>query len=467
MEITARIPPKNIDGLKREVEKVNLKALDLGCEPLTLEISELKREKWHGSSRWIEFHEATITGRLPKIAGWTLVARIDHTGPRNVITSTGLWEGEIDPKWREAAPNCDHCRSQRVRNDTFILVHDNGEWAQVGRDCLSDFAGSDSPFKVLRMFLDLERRIGEFEDWDEHRNSPLIDTKIFLSHASAIITEVGWYSKSAWANNDHTGTPTATRIMANMFPDPRVDEDWLIEITDAAEAEAEAALAWVRDDLAPQNVLSDYEYNLVALTEIDAFDSRRYTGIMASLIPAYRRAHGIDERGEKKEIVSTHQGEVGKRETWDLTLTKRVDMEVDSYGYRWGSSTEMLHIHLFEDEAGNIFVWKTTSVSLTEGESYKVKATVKEHGEYNGTPQTIISRAIAYCKDCGKNVRDSKLHEKVDSIWIEDDPPVEERPSGGHWSRGMNLYAVDGCWHCEAKKFLEERAKEEMEHGKV
>lgn len=444
MEFSARITPRKIDGLKREVERVNRKALDLGCEPLTLEIEELKRERIPGTSRWFEFHTATITGRLPKIAGWTLVARIDHTGPKNVITSTGLWEGEVDPKWRNADPNCDHCQSQRTRNDTFILVHDNGEWAQVGRDCLSDFAGSDSPFKILRLFLDLERAIGEMEDWDDHRSSPLIDTKIFLSHASAIITEIGWYSKSAWANNDHTGTPTATRIMANMFPDPQVDEDWLIEITDAAEAEAEAALAWVRDDLAPKSTLSDYEYNLVALTEIDAFDSRRYTGIMASLIPAYRRAHGIDERGEKKEITSTHQGTVGKRETWDLTLSKRVDMEVDSYGWSY-SGTEMLRIHIFEDEAGNIFIWKTTSACLAEGESYKVKATVKEHSEYNGTPQTILTRAIAHCKDCGKNARDPKLT--------------------GEYLHRINLYAVEGCWHCKVETLpIEENAKEEI-HG--
>ena len=181
----------------------------------------------------------------------------------------------------------------------------------------------------------------------------------------------------------------------------------------------------------------------MALTETPAFDCRRYTGIMASLIPAYRREHGLNGRGEKKEITSEHQGEIGKRQTWDLTVTKRVDMEVDSYGWSY-SGTEMLHIHIFEDEAGNVFVWKTTSVSLNEGDSYKVKATVKAHDEYNGTPQTILSRAIAYCKDCGKNARDSKVL--------------------GENLHRINLYAVEGCWPCKVET-LPEEAKEEIENG--
>lgn len=437
MEITAQIAPRKIEALRHAVEKVNGKAARMGVEPLTLEIGEVMERKENG--RVILYHDATITGTLPKIGGWTVVARIDHTGPRNIIVSTGEIEAEIDPKWRTAEPNCDHCEHQRVRNDTFLLVNEAGEWKQVGRNCLSDFAGSDSPWKILRLFLEMGRIVGNLEDEGSERSaSPYIVTAEYLAHVVALVTEHGWYSRSAHRDNNSVGTPTADRAFANMFAsEEEIKKGYTIPVTDDHRSEAEAAIQWVRDEMAGKENPNDYEYNLLAVTEEDYFNGERYTGLVASIVPAYRRSKGLDQRGERKEIVSTHQGKVGKREDWTLTVTKRVDMEVEGYGY---NRIEMLHIHIMEDEAGNVFVWKTTSRKLAEGKTYVVKATVKDHGEYNGTPQTILTRAKITCPDCGKDPLDEKLW---DSVVIE-----EQYPGAVDAVRNVNLYELDECWHC-------------------
>lgn len=60
------------------------------------------------------------------------------------------------------------------------------------------------------------------------------------------------------------------------------------------------------------------------------------------------------------------------------------------YGYQY--------IHLFEDEKGNVYKWKTNkglwlNNSVVELDSnLKIKGTIKGHEEYNGTKQTELTR---------------------------------------------------------------------------
>jgi hypothetical protein len=70
-----------------------------------------------------------------------------------------------------------------------------------------------------------------------------------------------------------------------------------------------------------------------------------------------------------------------------------------------------MYIYSFEDADGNVYIWKTTAIMgmdkevpikngdsrweydfVNNGDTAVVKATVKEHSEYKGTEQTILSR---------------------------------------------------------------------------
>jgi len=440
MEFQAKILSHKIDALHEALEKVNRKAEKFGAEPLSLEISDLiTKPRKDGTVKL--YHEVSIQGTLPKISDWSLVARIDHTGPRNVIVSSGETEHLLDPKWREADPDCDHCEHSRTRHDTFLLVSEDGDWKQVGRNCLSDFAGNTNPIYILMAFIDFEDRLRDLEaDNGRVTPSPFIDTITYLSHVSTLINEHGWYSKSAHRKNNFIGSPTATRALDNMFPPPSWTKEDISAVTEENAQEAQAAFAWTRELADSPNGLNDYLYNLVALTEEDYFNMRRYTGIIASIIMAYRRAHGLDERGEKKEIVSTHQGEIKERlKGLTVTITRRTDLEIDAYV---GRGYEMLKIHNMEDEAGNVYVWKTVSQKLVEGATYLIDGTVKAHNEFNGVPQTVLARCKIICPVCGKNPRNhgSKFHEKARDEY------------------GVNLYAIyEDCWYC----YLTERAKNE------
>lgn len=99
-------------------------------------------------------------------------------------------------------------------------------------------------------------------------------------------------------------------------------------------------------------------------------------------------------------------GEIGKRYEMTLTLKKRFSFPVTI-----GWKTEDMYIYSFEDADGNVYIWKTTAIMgmdkevpikngdsrweydfVNNGDTAVVKVTVKEHSEYKGTEQTVLSR---------------------------------------------------------------------------
>lgn len=65
--------------------------------------------------------------------------------------------------------------------------------------------------------------------------------------------------------------------------------------------------------------------------------------------------------------------------------------EIPSYA-GWG--TDAVGINVFRDDAGNCFIWKSTSAffNIAEGSQVRLRGTVKEHSDYKGTKQTILQR---------------------------------------------------------------------------
>lgn len=92
----------------------------------------------------------------------------------------------------------------------------------------------------------------------------------------------------------------------------------------------------------------------------------------------------------KGEHVSEYTGTVGERREFKCKL-------VGSFVYESHFSFygEVNHIYKFEDENGDIIVWNTFSYLSDKAEhdgEYHFTATIKEHSEYKGEKQTVITR---------------------------------------------------------------------------
>lgn len=125
------------------------------------------------------------------------------------------------------------------------------------------------------------------------------------------------------------------------------------------------------------------------------------------------KLHLVSHFNLRVEVVSIDQwiDEVPTFEgsEWQHEPKKRVDMEltlirVNSYEREryCGYGTETVRIYTLADAEGNCYVWKTTGwlevetddgfILAKPGDKVSMRATVKEHGEYHGIKQTVLTR---------------------------------------------------------------------------
>ena len=94
-------------------------------------------------------------------------------------------------------------------------------------------------------------------------------------------------------------------------------------------------------------------------------------------------------RPESEEVSSSeYVGQVGDKIEIKVELINIVSYKTYIYGREiWND------LYLFRDEQGNEYKWNTQSIcELSKGDVASIKATIKEHSEYKGTKQTVLTR---------------------------------------------------------------------------
>lgn len=337
------------------------------------------------------FYRIEVEVTPVKISGWDFRAKIEHLEHGNMIYSVG--NEDLEEQWRTAAPNCEHCNSNRQRKETYIVTSGEGETRQIGSTCIREYTGID-PAKVFR-WIEYIREVSELYQDDEDkpatpREANYIDTAFYLNFVAATIRSFGWTPRS---KADGLTTATADTALSIMFESRKgtVERGHLPNRDDVKLAKD--AMEHMKD----RDTKSDYEWNmkLAIANEVVPYKA---LGIVASLIPYYKRhlEYQVERDLKVNNETSAHVGTVGTRQDFELTLTKMLPLE----GGQWGPT----YLHKFRDGDGNIVSWFSSNVNhvipgnidreaLIEGHTYTVKATVKKHDDYQGIPQTLITRA--------------------------------------------------------------------------
>lgn len=412
----------NLPKLQERVDQLAAKARKRGLPEPSLEIIEKGwRERKTDAMgnplptpRREPIARVRLIGELPRLeGGWELVAIIDHRGgpgPHGYLVRQVPWTAEqgieVPKHYRTDDPFCDHCQTHRERSDTFVILSEAGEWKRVGRQCLSEYIADQSADQYAGWLYGLHDipwvEYGEYEG-----EAKWLDTRGLLAAAALMIEHYGWASKLAERNGE-VPLSTASRAL-----------DWLADESDDKPErleqrhwdEADAAIKWVAEDLAERDDLNGYLGNLLVAASEPATHSRN-VGLVVSLLPARKREIANAEREAAKaksiaESPSDHIGQIGERLDLSLTVRRVIDIEVDSYRSRY---PETLKITIMEDESGNVVVWKTTSHRLPEGATFRIRGTVKEHGEYEGIKQTVLTRCRLYCPECAKPLEFQYAH---------------------------------------------------------
>ena len=424
-----RVPDANLSELEARIEKLNKRAAKLGCEPIVLNITghedvEEKKQDPRFPGRIRRYHFITVNGDAPRINGWAFVAKLQHVaagedgGSINLLKIVPGYEQELPLRFRSAdSQNCDHCHTTRRRNDTFVLQSTGTPdvYKQVGRNCLVDFLGHQSPdaYAAAAEFLfsasDLCHMAEDEGFGGGGYGRSLYQLDWFLSHVSAAIRIEGWLSRgqARLTNKQSTVDSVIAWTLPKQVPD--CFRDWTVE--DSDKARAAATIEWMRT-LASRDNLSDYLYNLSAIAGLEAIDERMF-GLAGSAVSTFAREQEKEiERRKRAEFNkdSAHFGTIGKREVFTLTLEFMRELESE-----WG----VTYLQKFRDAAGNVAVWfgsstldkwddATQTLQTVEiGQVVTVKATVKDHNEREGVKQTILSRVALFAPKAPKGKKSS------------------------------------------------------------
>lgn len=332
-----------------------------------------------------------ITGTVPKIAGHDFVARIEHTEAGNLLSRAPGHHGtELPEAMRTAAPTCDHCKTARRRNETFVLRSDAGQLVRVGRQCLADFLRTEDALDAVKLWKLLETisaYLGDEDEWSSCGGRQVyISTAHFMACVVATVRDVGWKSGKSCMDGEQSTSSIAQYLASQPPSDPGRRREWEAgQPTDADRERAAEILAWAKG-LRERADLIDYLHNVCVSASLE-YLGKKNAGVLASAYVAHAREleQEIARRKRAEKGESCHVGTVGKRQLFENLTVTRVRFTENE----WGTKT----IIALEDAEGNDLTWFASGAKSYEaGDVVRGKATVKAHGEYKGRPQTTLSR---------------------------------------------------------------------------
>lgn len=265
-----------------------------------------------------EFTEVVLIAAETKLEGWEFIGTIEHTEAGNILRTVPKHEETLPEKYRAVTNDCDHCGYDRRRKDTYIVLHEDGTYKQVGRTCIKDFLGHGNPDQIAAYFNEIialwdSLSLGFNEDDPDFfggRAPWELDTAGFLGTVAQAIRTNGWTSRG----KAYEWQTYATADCAWDFDWDRrdgksnaklLDRFGFCEITDEAIADGKAALAWARGLTDADTAGNDYLHNLRVACSLDYTNGKR-AGIVASAVSGWQRA---TEKAAKVERETTRKAE--------------------------------------------------------------------------------------------------------------------------------------------------------------
>lgn len=391
-----------LSDVLKTVVSLNKKATRYGVEPLKIEVSPDQHlvtlkipNRFEPSDASLDkvitflAHTVVVTGQRPHLNGWELLATLQHTDDGTIIRSLPGFEGADLTSYRTASPqHCDHCGFIRTRKDTYVVRHDDGRMAQIGRTCLKDYMNGANVESAIRSAALLDELRKVLDHNTDMRDDATIPTDEYLSWVAGSIAANGWLSKGAAYQNG--GYATAQCAIDNWDNFSRDNRKYAhLEPSDANVAEAEAALSFARDTLSAKYVedsLNDYEHNLWVSIQSTHITSRQL-GIVASVLPYVTRQQSQAAKAvacvNQPMVASVFLGAKGDKLNVPATLLD----------YRTGEgSFGTWHLYKF-DVNGNVATWFASSrQDIKIGAKVTLTGTIKSLDTYQNTNQTVLTR---------------------------------------------------------------------------
>lgn len=393
------IPDSRFSGFESAIAKLAKRATKLGLTPIGFVETGTSYREIDGQDGLpkskILMHEVEVFGQRPYIKGWRFCGKLEHLPHGAEVIVKELRPGDVPVNYRSCEPNCEHCKTARYRKDTFIILNtETGEYMQIGRSCLNDFFGGKDPEAVAALFEFMRDGFDELREMEDMDSISMSGPQHFytpedvLVLAAAAIREDGMYI-SVEKGESIGQLPTSYLVRANLTQRrSNLSSRETLHVTDDDRSRAAEVLTWLKSEEVAK-LDQTYFHNLRVMAEANAV-SLRNIGMFASAVAAYDRARD-HRQAQDAAATSRHVGTEGEK--LDLKVTLLGTRVIP--GSRFGDTV----LHRFLDDDGNLLVWFCSGFGapFVDRESYHIRGTVKQHGEYGGAKQTTLERVS--CSD--------------------------------------------------------------------
>jgi hypothetical protein len=386
------IPIDKLEELTKKINTIKNKGADV-----TFNVGKentVEHELSNGTVVAVKCKEVEVEGKY-QVDEWRFVATIEHSGSGNIIRAfdTSL-EGQIPSKYRTAGQECEHCNQIRDRKDTYLVYNEKTkDFKQVGRTCLRGYTnGLDAErcamfADVMNYFIELET-----EDTKEEFGFGGFSSGAYDVKTDSIKKIIFGYVKA----NGYVPQQTGRELTQILFGSAQNTS------SEASESEVKEMNAWVSQ---LKDTSNDYMWNAkTAWTK--EYAEYRDIALLASFVKVFLKDKSQEVvRQAQKETGNDagYVGNVGDKIVIKNLKSVRVLFIKDNSQYGYNASSSYL-LELIDSE-GHVYVWSTTiflrpdkdfaslgkhDEALSNVES--ITATVKEHKEYKGVKQTVITR---------------------------------------------------------------------------
>ncbi|MEG2086114.1 MAG: hypothetical protein RR054_04390 [Clostridia bacterium] len=374
-----KIHESKIEILTAKLKTIQKKCVKNGCD-FEFEIGEpffeTTKELFKEVTR--KYYTCKVSG-VASVGGYEFLAKLEHLKGGNIISKFNQ-EFTIPEKYKTISGICEHCNQKRYRKETFLLrnIKDNSI-KQVGKTCLALFLDGINAEFIASYLQALNFNFAEYataDDDDEHAKADNYFTVFeILKLAVAVVKKSGFISKQKAAE---TGAERTSNIVQENIDNNKKYDVNAIEIINEAKKVFDYICSLKND--------YDYNNNLLVITNknIDEMISRQHISILVSAVAMYHKYIAkLEKEAQKLDAINNNFfGNVGDKVTFDSIELKNIANYETAYGFT----------HIYEIIANNqIFIWHTQN-EFENGTHILKTATIKEHKNYNGINQTILTR---------------------------------------------------------------------------
>lgn len=449
-EVVRCVPDRFIDAAKQILDKVIEFGHKKGFDGLKYSIKP-NSPIFFGENNMFSVLTSDFVITQPVIAmgDYNLIAKIEHgaKGEGNLIKRGDFQD--IPNEYLTCEPDCEHCHTKRDRNITWIVKHkETDNYSQIGSSCISEYTMYDDANAAIRYFdvlNDMNKLLAAYNKDqygldDESNFGASIPFDYSVEHIIATTLAI-----MARENNTYVSTSkafelstlsTSDLVKAQYSMKPLFKKLNTFEYVETARN----VIEWVSAGGLPEKIKkSSFGHNLETLITRKAV-SEKNMGVIIPAAPFYNNY--MSEKLSQK-LNSNYQGEVGERIERDLIVRKIIPID-GMYGTQY--------ITVMNDPEGNVYKWKTASVSSAAlNEPYKAKMTVKDHECFRDTNQTSVLRVKFFDLEIVEKLHSSmSIKDFTKSISKLSNPNLRIKNRGV--DVGLDKYLREKCFFNDAEK---------------